>query len=81
MPTEKILMSFLNITEPKKKYSIFADCLATVKRLQHRDTNEREQDVVRQDDLNRMFEPVVESTGKSTEAIIKGLVPIREEMK
>ena len=28
-----------------------------------------------------MFEPVVESTGKSTEVITKELVPIREEMK
>ena len=28
-----------------------------------------------------MFEPVVESTGKSTQAITKELVPIREEMK
>ena len=36
---------------------------------------------MRQDDLNRMVEPVVESTGKSTEAITKELVPIREEMK
>ena len=38
-------------------------------------------DLVRQDDFNRMFEPVVESTGKSTEAITKELVQIREEMK
>ena len=36
---------------------------------------------LRQDDFNRMFEPVVESTGKSTEAITKERVPIREEMK
>ena len=28
-----------------------------------------------------MFEPVVESTGKSTKALTKELVPIREEMK
>ena len=74
-------MSFLNITDPKKRDSIVADYLATVKRLQHRDINERAQDLVRQDDNNRMFEPVVESTGKSTQAITKELVPIREEMK
>ena len=74
-------MSFLNITDPKKRDSIVADYLVTVNRLQHRDINERAQDLVRQDDLNRMFEPVFESTGKSTHAIIKELVPIREEMK
>ena len=72
-------MSFLNITDPRKRESIVADYLATVKRLQ--DINERAQDLVRQDDLNRMFEPVIESTGKSTQAITKERVPIREEMK
>ena len=74
-------MSFLDIKDPKKRDSIVADYLATVKRLQHRDINERAQDLVRQDDLNQMFEPVVKSTGKSTDAITKELVPIREEMK
>ena len=64
-----------------KRDSIVADYLATVKRLQHREINERAQDLVRQDDLNRMFEPVIESTVKSTGAITKELVPIREEMK
>ena len=81
MSTEKIPMSFLNITDPKKRDSIVADYLATVKRLQHRDINQRAQDLVRQDDLNQMFEPVVKSTGKSTQAITKELAPIREEMK
>ena len=74
-------MSFLNVTDVKKRDSIVADYLGTVNRLQHRDINERAQDLVPQDDLNRMFEPVMESTGKSTGAITKGLAPIREEMK
>ena len=55
--------------------------MATVKRFQHQDINERAQDLAWQDDLNRIFEPVVESTGKLTGAITKELVPIREEMK
>ena len=74
-------MSFLNITDLRKRDSIVDDYLATVKRLQHRDINERAQDLARQDDLNRMFAPVIEATGKSTAAITKELVPIREEMK
>ena len=74
-------MYFLSITDPKKRDNIVADYLATVKRLQHRDINERAQDLVQQDYLDRMFEPVAESTGKSTKAITKELVPIREEMK
>ena len=48
-------MSFLNITDPKKRDSIVDDYLATVKRLQRRDINERAQDLIRQDDLNQMF--------------------------
>ena len=55
--------------------------MATVKRFQHQDINKRAQDLAWQDDLNRIFEPVVESTGKLTGAITKELVPIREEMK
>ena len=74
-------MSFLNITDPKKRDSNVDDYLATVKRLQRRDINERAQDLVRQDDLNQMFESVVESTGKSTQAITKELATIREEMR
>ena len=72
-------MSFLNITDPKKRD--VDDYLATVKRLQRRDINEREQDLAWKDDLNQMFEPVVKSTGKSTQAIREEVAPIREEMK
>ena len=71
-------MYFLNIKDLKKRGSIVADYLATVKR---RYINHRVQDLVRQDDINRMFEPVVKSTGKSTDAITKELVPIREEIR
>ena len=70
-------MSFLNITDLKKRGSIVDDYLPTVKSLQHRD--ERVQDLARQDDLNRIFEPVVKSTGKSTQAIREELASIREE--
>ena len=76
-----IIMSFLDIKDPKKRGRVVADYLAIVKRLQHRDINERAQDLVRQDDLDQMFEPVVKSTGKSTDAFTNELVPIREEIK
>ena len=74
-------MTFLSITDAKKRESIVATYLATVKRLHHRDIIARVQDLVWQGDLNRMLELVVESTGKSTAAITKELVPIQEEMK
>ena len=74
-------MSFLNIEDPKKRDAIVSDYLATVKRLQQKNLNEKAEDLVRQDDIERALEPVVRSTGKSTETITKELIPIKEEIK
>ena len=74
-------MSFLNIKDPEKRDAIVSDYLATVKRLQQKNLNEKAQDLVRRDDIERALEPVVRSTGKSTEAITKELIPIKEEIK
>ena len=74
-------MSFLDIKDPKKRDAIVSDYLATVKRLQQRNLNEKAQDLVRRDDIERALAPVVRSTGKSTEAITRELVPIKEEIK
>ena len=74
-------MSFLNIEDPKKRDAIVADYLAMVKRLQQRNLNEKAQDLAKNDELNEMFNPVVESTKKSTEAITNELMPLQEEMK
>ena len=73
-------MSFINIKDPKKRDAIVAEYLATVKRLQNRDITERTQDLTRTEEINRVLEPVVRSTAKSTEAITKELIPIREEI-
>jgi hypothetical protein len=61
-------MSFLDIEDAKRRDAIVADYLATVKRLQQRNMNEKAQDLVNQEDIERSLEPV---TGKSTEAITK----------
>ena len=74
-------MSFLNIEDPKKRDAIVSDYIATVKRLQQKNLNEKAEDLVRQDDIERALEPVVRSTGKSTETITKELIPIKEEIK
>ena len=74
-------MSFLDIKDPKKRYAVVSDYLATVKRLQQKNLNEKAQDLVRRDDIERALEPVVRSTGKSAEAITKELIPIKEEIK
>ena len=73
-------MSFINIKDPKKRDAIVAEYLATVKRLQNRDITERTQDLTRTEEINQLLGPVVRSTAKSTEAITKELIPIREEI-
>ena len=52
-------MSFINIKDPKKRDAVIADYLATVKRLQQRNLNEKAQDLARDENLKEMFNPVV----------------------
>ena len=49
--------------------------------IQQRILNEKAQDLAKNEELNEMFNPVVESTKKSTEAITNELMPLQEEMK
>ena len=71
-------MSFLNINDPKKRDAVVADYLATVKRIRHRNLNEKAQDLVQDEYLKELFNPVVQSTEKSTEAITREPAPLRE---
>ena len=73
-------MSFLNIKDGKKRDEIVAEYLATVKRLQKRDIDERSKDLAQSEAIEQSLEPVVRSTDKSTEAITKQLIPIKEEI-
>lgn len=74
-------MSFLNITDPKKRDSVVTDYLKLVKELQQQNLNEKAGELTRVDNLKKLFEPVVQSTEKSTTEITKELAPLREEMR
>ena len=74
-------MSFLNIDDPKKRDQIVQDYLATVKRLQHRDIEQRAQDLTRSENLHRVFEPVIESGERAAASVTKELVPIQAGLK
>ena len=74
-------MSFLDNKDPKKRDAIVSDYLATMKRLQQKNLNEKAQDLTRHDDIERALKSVVRSTGKSTEAITKEPIPIKDEIK
>ena len=71
-------MSFLNITDPKKRDAIVADYLATIKRIKNRNLQERVQDFIHHETIEQSLKPVVQSTAASTAAITKELVPIKE---
>ena len=74
-------MSFLDIEDPKKRDAIVKEYLATVKRIQQRNLNERAKDLAHSDELKEIFHPIIESTEKSAKAITKELEPLQEEMK
>ena len=74
-------MSFLNINDPKKRDEIVQEYLATVKRLQHRDIEQRAQDLTRSENLHRVFEPVIESGERAAATVTKELVPIQTGLK
>ena len=78
--TRRRNMSFIDIKDPKKRDAIAAHYLATVKRIQQRNLNEKAQDLTRHDDLQKMFSPVEESTEKSTKAITEELAPMGVEI-
>ena len=71
-------MSFLKITDPKKRDAIVKEYLALRKRIKHRNLQEKARDFANHEMLEETLEPVVRSTAASTEAITKELVPIKE---
>ena len=71
-------ISFLNITDPKKRDAIVKEYLDTIKRIKNRNLLEKSRDLVNRKMFEETLRPVVRSTAESTEAITKELVPIKE---
>ena len=74
-------MSFLKITNPRKRDQLVADFIATKKRIQQRNLNERAEDLAKEDDLQNLFKPMIQSTEKSTTALQEELLPLKNELK
>lgn len=74
-------MSFINITDPRKRDEIVQAYLATKKRIQQSNYNERIADLTHEEELQKLFQPMVTSTERSAAAIQKELDPIRTELK
>ena len=74
-------MSFMNIKHPEKRDATIEDYLATVKRIQQHNLEERSDLIDRQRELEETYEPVVASNQKMAAEIVKNLLPIKDELK
>ena len=74
-------MSFIDITDPRRRDAIVADYLATVKRIQSRNLDDRAEELARKDENESLFNPIVKSTEKSTAALAKEIIPMRTELR
>ena len=75
------MSSFMDIKDPEERDTKIADYLATVKRLQKRNLEERSDLIDRQRDLEETYEPIVASNQKMAQDVIEDLIPIKEELK
>ena len=74
-------MSFISISDPRKRNEIVQEYLATKKRIQQGNYNQRMVDLNQEDEMQKLFRPMVTSTEKSTASIKKELDPIRVELQ
>ena len=74
-------MSFLKITDPKKRDFIVNEFLKTRQNFQQNFLSERLGDVNPQYELSKLFKPVTNMQKDLKEDLVSQLKPIREEMK
>ena len=74
-------MSFLKITDPKKKDFIVNEFLKTRENIQQIFLSERVDDLNAQYELSELFKPVKGVKKDFMEGLVSELKPIREEMK
>lgn len=73
-------MSSLMDMDPTKRDELVKDYVATFKRIQKRNLEDRLGGLHRQRDLEVQFQPVVKSQEKMTKAITSSLIPLRERV-
>ena len=74
-------MSFLKITNPRKRDQLVEDFIATKKRIQQRNLNERAEHLAEEDNLQNLFKPIIQSTEKSTAALQEEFPPLQNKLK
>ena len=71
-------MAFIDIKDPVRRDEIVRDYMNTLREVQQRRENDKAQGLVRQEELQKVFKPVVQATEKSTEAITSEIKKSRE---
>ncbi len=74
-------MSFILIPHPKKRDEIVKSFLATRKRIQQRNIQDKLGDMAQSEDRQKMFGPIIQSNLKAADEIAQELVPIRKELE
>ena len=62
-------MSFLDITNPHERDKIVSDYLQTRKRIQQRNEDEKTIGLARKEELETIFNPIIEGQRETTESI------------
>ena len=74
-------MSFINISDPRRRDEIVKSFLATRHRIKQENLKEKIGDLAKAEDTKQMFDPIIKSNIKAAEEISKDLVPIRKELE
>ena len=74
-------MSFLKISDPKKRDLFVKEFLKTKRNIQENFLTERLGDINIQRDMSKIFKPITEAQKSVTESLLGELKPIRENLK
>ena len=74
------MSSFMDIEDPWEREATIKDYLATVKRIQERNEEEKTAGLYHQRELEQHFGPVVQSQDRMAKEIIEGFEPIKKEV-
>lgn len=74
-------MSFLNITDPKRRDELVREYAKTVKTIQDRNLNTRLHNTIDEKNLEKMFLPVVKANESVSSTITKELTPLKRDLE
>ena len=74
-------MAFIDIEDPVKREQIVQDYIKNLKEIREKKENEKVRGITQRRDIEKVFQPVVQATEKSTSQIISEIKNLKEEPK